>query len=239
MRTRRPLPLLGGLFLALAALACTCGPLSAVGRVAATLQAVGSTAEAIGPTLEIQLTEFGPRVQAELTRLAEDVTRRGPEVYATATAAAATADALGSVPGAAQTQAARQAAIAETARALYDQQHPVPANTPEPGNNGINEPLDEVLIVGQTRTASIAEAGGDHNWYFDAQAGQSVTVEVISAAGVPPGLTIFAPEGHLLYETAGSAEPFARIDATLPTAGRYTISVSLPAPGEYTITLGE
>ena len=69
-------------------------------------------------------------------------------------------------------------------------------------------------------------------------AGQAVTVEVSTLAGVP-GVTIFAPVGHGLYETAGSAEPVARIVATLPTDGQYTVSVSLSAPGEYAITLSE
>lgn len=231
MRTQRPLPLLGGLALALAALACTCGPITRITGAAA-------TANAVRATLEAEATSLGPRVQAELTRLAEDVTRRGPEVWDTATAAAATADALGLAPGAAQTQAARQAAIAETARALYDEQHQPPPGTPPPPVGDDAAPFVDHIAVGQTRTAAIGSAGEEHRWLFDALAGQAVTVEVSTPAGVP-GVTIFAPEGHVLYETAGSTEPVARIVATLPTDGQYTVGVSLSAPGEYTITLSE
>jgi hypothetical protein len=84
----------------LAALACTCGPVTGLLETGGTLGAAQGTLQSavteLGPTVQAGLTQVGPTLMAEATNLAGQATLRGPELNATMTAVAATADAAGS-----------------------------------------------------------------------------------------------------------------------------------------------
>nr|MBN1229559.1 hypothetical protein [Anaerolineae bacterium] len=86
--------------LMVAALACTCGPVSTLSNTIGTAGAIQGTVEsavtAYGPTIEAGLTEIVPTLLAEATYMAEQATLHGPDLMATITAVVATADAGGS-----------------------------------------------------------------------------------------------------------------------------------------------
>ncbi len=207
--------------LLLAALACTCGPLSRLTNVQATLGAAAGTLGALGgtvgeyyPTLEGQLTQLGPTVAAEATQIAEAATRFGPTAIAMETAAAATAAAIMRQVGTLQPP-------------VYD------------GGDGLQTTLIAYLALGETRTASLQDLYSAHSWLFEGVAGQQVTIRVNAVGGSDPRLRLIDPQGNVIAENDNAAEGglSAEIALTLPLSGVYTARVNMFVPGEYSIVV--
>lgn len=207
--------------LMLAALACTCGPLGQLANVPATLGAAGGTLGALGgtveeyyPTLEAQLTQFGPTVAAEATQIAEAATRLGPTAIAMETAAAATAAAIMTQIGTLQPP-------------VYD------------GGDGLQTMLTEYIALGETRTASLEDLFSAHNWLFEGVAGEQVTIRVNAVGDSDPRLRLIDPNGNVIAENDDAAEGdlSAEITITLPMNGVYTARVDMFVAGEYSIVV--
>jgi hypothetical protein len=200
--------------LVLAALACTCGPLTEVASISQTLVAVGGTVEEYYPTLQGQLTELGPTIAAGATDIAEAATQYGPTVIAMETIAAATAAAIGGTaqPG---------------GPPAYD------------GGDGLETTRVETIAPGQTLTGTLTGLYEAHNWLFEGQAGQTVTITVEAVGDSDPRLRLLDPSGNVIGEAddTGTGDLSARLTITLPVSGTYTARVDVFAAGDYRITV--
>ncbi len=88
-----------------------------------------------------------------------------------------------------------------------------------------------------TQQATLAENGTDH-WSFDANAGDSLAVQLIASSGsmsiLPPG-DIFPLVQGIVDDTKDMAEICAQ---TLALTGTYTLQVEgIAAPGTYTVRI--
>ena len=77
-----------------------------------------------------------------------------------------------------------------------------------------------------------------HNWLFEGQSGQTVTIEVVGVGSTDPSATLIDPNGTVVARSdqtdSGGSE---HITATLQLSGTYTVRVNVYVPGDYTITV--
>jgi hypothetical protein len=215
-QTRRLLTF-GGLFaLMLAALACTCGPLSQVAGVQAT---VGAAQETLGAAAT-QVDQFAPTFEA--------LASQAPELQLTATAAMGTAEALmtempGVVPG------------------LPGGGTTGGQGTGFDGGDGYDTLQTLPIALNQPQTARLEDLLGAHNWLFEGTAGQQITIRVEGIGTTDPRVKLIDPTGNVLDEdddSGGGANGWdALLTATLPVAGTYTLRVDIFSGGEYRITV--
>jgi hypothetical protein len=207
--------------LTLAALACTCGPLSAVSNTSATLDAAQRTAGAIAtevdqqlPTLQALATEAGEYVPT----LEAGATQYGPALDATLTAVVATADALGGLPGVELPDISGEF--------IHD------------GGDGLQTVTINPITPGQSAPGSLDDTSYAHNWLLVAMSGQTITAHVDSVGEADPALKLIDPDGNVLaQDDDGGGGVNALITATLPVTGTYTLRVTVTVPGAYTITV--
>ncbi len=225
MRTRHALFILIGL----AALALACGITSGIGEE---LSGVQQTLEAAGA----ELTELAPTLQAQATLIIGQVTESGPELNATLTAIVGTADALGGeLPDIGDVQATIDANAVATAGA---QEGGLPHYT---GGDSMQTTLLQLIPLNMQQQATIASGSEAHNWLFEGQGGQRVTVNVTGLNGADPRARLIDPDGAVLIEMddidldAGKKD--VSIITKLPVTGLYTVRVDLIAPGDYQIVV--
>lgn len=229
---KRPDALTGVVLALLAAgLACTCMPLS-------TVDLLGEGSEAPRePTILAQLTNLVPTMQAEATSFFGQATQHAPDVDATMTAVIATVDSLSDSAEAQATFEVQLTAMVATVDAALD-------------NDGFNAPLPGIVdgldttgggtltVNGEAQSATLDSLFEVHNWTFNGEAGQTITIEVTGEGETDPQIRLLGPGDALLAEDDDSGGGLnARLATTLPETGAYTARVSVFTEGTYTIRI--
>lgn len=199
--------------LLMAALACTCGPVTTVLNTRATAGALATDVGQGLPTLQAAATEAAQ----VLPTLQAGATQYGPAIEATLTAVVATADALrGDLPD-------------------------VPDVSPGfvfDGGDGLETSYITPIDPGQSAPGVIENNFYAHNWLLIGVTGQSVTVRVDGAGEVDPYLKVIDPAGNVIAEdddSGGGLSPL--ISLALPSSGVFTLRVTVLSPGSYTISV--
>lgn len=91
----------------------------------------------------------------------------------------------------------------------------------------------QALTFWQTQTGTLTNAATRARWQFDAQAGDAISLRVVSRGGIAPTMTLRDADGQVIGQ--GN-----RIETTLPATGSYTVAVQLveEGAGAYEIGLG-
>ncbi len=202
--------------LMLAALACTCGPLSGLTGIQATLGAAGATFEAVSTQVQEEL----PTAEAAATQLFGQLTQEAPAFNATMTAVMATANAAGQPP----------VGTGPGGAPIYD------------GGDGYTTTVVQEIAVGQTSApTAITSLFDAHNWLFQGTAGQTVTIRVSGLGDCDPRLKLIDPNGNIIGEdddSGGGTNGYdALLTVTLPMDGIYTVRVDVWSTGQYTVTI--
>ncbi len=226
MGTRRiaPLAVPAGVMVVLAALACTCGPLSTCGPltqltgIQATVGAAQATVAGAQSTIDAAMEEFGPTIEAGLTEFAPTLiagaTEYGPELQTMEAGAIATAEAFA------------QTGIPQGTPGAYD------------GGDGLVTTGGGTLSVGGSAQGTLNSIFEAHNWTFEGQAGQNVTIRVEGQGETDPRAKLLDPEGNVLAEDDdGGGGLNALITYTLPVSGTYTVRVDVFTEGTYTVSV--
>jgi hypothetical protein len=97
------------------------------------------------------------------------------------------------------------------------------------------------IDVGEQTTEELDGLFDLHDWTFQGQAGQKITIRCAPAPGADtdPELDLLGPDGQILAEDDdGGGEYTALIsDFTLPEDGTYTIRIEVWTTGEYVLSL--
>ena len=97
------------------------------------------------------------------------------------------------------------------------------------------------INVGEQKTDQITDLFEIHNWSFQGNDGQQVTIRAtaVSGADTDPRIKLLGPNGALLIEDDdGGGGTAALINGySLPGDGTYTISVDVWTTGGYTLSL--
>jgi hypothetical protein len=219
-----------GIALLLAGLACTCMPLS-------TLDLTNENAEvpeqSDGLTLAAQLTEIVPTIEAEATSLSGQATEHAPDLDATTTAVVATADALGNADELEATLDVQLTALAATLDAVMEEgdfENPDTVNALPVTGGGT------LTVGGEAEAATLDSLFEAHDWTFEGEAGQAVTIDVMGQGDADPRAQLLDPSGDLLVEDDDGGDNYnARIATTLPETGTYTVRVDMFTAGTYSI----
>ncbi len=219
MGTRRISPAAAAAIFALmlAALACTCGPLAGLGPLREAVE-TGATLGAAQATIGSVMEEYGPTLEAQMTEfgptLVAGATQHGPELQTLEAAALATAAAM--------------------------QQSGLPGLPPNmlDGGDGLATTGGGTIALGGSVTGTLGTLFEAHNWVFEGQAGQTVTIRVNAVGDTDPRVKLLDPSGSVIAEDDDSGGGLnARLTAVLPLGGTYTIRVDVYVPGEYTASL--
>ncbi len=210
--TQRALAAFSLFALLLAALACTCGPLSQIQGTAATAGALAT-----------EVNEGMPTFQAQATELVAEATNLAPTLNAQLTQAAEGGDIGGlELPGG---EGTAQSPLGP----VYD------------GGDGLTTILVESISIGESKTGQIDGIFDAQNWLFQGTSGQSVTIRVQAIGDTDPRAYLIDPSGNVLAEdddSGGGAGGYdAQITFTLPADGTYTVRVDVFSGGQYTITI--
>jgi type II secretory pathway pseudopilin PulG len=222
MGSRRLSPLVAiAIFaLMLAALACTCGPLSRVVGTARQISETEATLSAAQEMIDSALGEFGPTIEAQMTEfgptLIAGATQYGPEL---------------------QTLEAGAADAAATAAAMQREGAGGVPNTLD-GGDGLATTGGGTISVGGSVQGTLDSLFEAHNWVFEGQAGQTVTIRADAVGETDPRVRLLDPGGSVIAEDDdGGGGLNALLTATLPMSGTYTIRVDIFVAGTYTLTL--
>jgi hypothetical protein len=110
-------------------------------------------------------------------------------------------------------------------------------------NAGLELPSTEqgVVEAGGEASATLDTIFEAHDWTFEGEAGQVVTISVAAAAGseVDPRINLLGPDGEWLAanDDGGSGTDALIEGYTLPANGTYTIKVDVFEGGEYVLTV--
>lgn len=221
-----------GIALLLAGLACTCLPLS-------TVDLLGENADipeqSDGLTLAAQLTDIVPTIEAEATNFFGEATQHAPDLDATMTAAVATADALGDTSELQATLEVQMTSLAATVNAVLEE------GEFEPTIPGMVDGLEttgggELTVGGGPEAATLDSLSEAHDWTFEGEAGQAITIDVMGQGDTDPRARLLDPSGELLAEDDdGGGYYNARIVTTLPETGTYTVRVDVFSVGTYSV----
>jgi hypothetical protein len=99
---------------------------------------------------------------------------------------------------------------------------------------------EETIRLGAGNGDEIEEFFTAHNWYFEGEAGQTVTILVRSDGQSDPRFWLYDEEYNLLAEDDDSGEGVnATETVTLPADGTYTVRIELLALGRYNLRIDE
>jgi hypothetical protein len=206
---KRAILAFSGFALMLAALACTCGPLSQVTGAVATAGAAAT-----------EINQAIPSLEAGATQAIAAATDLAPTINAGLTQAAA----LGSqVPGGIEIP------DLPTGEAIDGQ--------PD-GGDGLPTTKVDTITVGETKNDTITSIFEAHNYTFAGTAGQSITIDATAVGGTDPRVYLLDPSGNKIAEDDDSGGGYnAQLTYTLPSAGTYTIRVDVFTGGDFTLSL--
>lgn len=106
------------------------------------------------------------------------------------------------------------------------------------GNDGLDTAQCFVIAPGESGSASLESLFEAHNWTFEGQAGQAVTIRVAGEDDTDPRAKLLDPAGNLVDDDDdGGGGWNALITATLPATGTYTIRVDVFSEGNYTVSV--
>jgi hypothetical protein len=106
------------------------------------------------------------------------------------------------------------------------------------GGDGLSTTGGGPISVGGTVQGRLTSMFEAHNWTFQGQAGQQVTIRVNGVGDTDPRTKLLDPSGNVLAEDDdGGGGLNSLITATLPTTGTYTIRVDVFEGGDYTVSL--
>jgi hypothetical protein len=94
-----------------------------------------------------------------------------------------------------------------------------------------------VLSPGESQTATLDSLTEAHDWTFEGQAGQQVSIVVEGDDWADPRVTLLSPDGEILAVANRNDGPDEILSHALPADGAYTIRVDVFRAGTYTITL--
>ncbi len=106
------------------------------------------------------------------------------------------------------------------------------------GGDGLDTTGGGTLSVGGSAQGTLNSLFEGHNWTFDGQAGQAVTIRVNGVGDTDPRAKLLDPNGNVIAEDDdGGGGWNALITATLPSSGTYTVRVDVFTEGTYTVTI--
>ncbi len=106
------------------------------------------------------------------------------------------------------------------------------------GGDGLDTTGGGSLSVGSSAQGTLDSLFEAHNWTFQGQAGQTVTIRVNGAGDTDPRAKLLDANGNVLAEDDdGGGGWNSLIVATLPAAGAYTVRVDVFTGGTYTISI--
>jgi hypothetical protein len=126
---------------------------------------------------------------------------------------------------------------------------PTPAtddSTTEPstsGGPGLPSTNQGSIDFGESTTAELDTISEAHDWTFEGNAGQSVTIRCNAAEGsdTDPRIHLYGPDGTVIADDDDSGEDTNALILNFPLTedGTYTIQIDVFTPGEYVLTLEE
>lgn len=212
--------------LLLAALACTCGPLSQAQEALATGQAaateVGDLVET-GQAAATLVDENLPTLQAAGTQFGGALEEAAPTLTAVALTLQASGIDLTALPG----------GITGGDTGGQD------ASGACTGDDGFETASVQEITVGTTETATLESLFEAHNWTFDGTAGQNVTITVTAVGDTDPRVKLMDENCNIIGEDddSGPDQYSSLLTATLPSAGTYTVRIDVYTGGEYQINV--
>lgn len=107
------------------------------------------------------------------------------------------------------------------------------------GGDGYDTTGGGRIAVGERQSGELLSLFEAHNWSFDGQAGQTVTIRAVGQGSCDPRIKLIDPDGNIIDEdnNSGINGRDAVLTTTLPASGDYTIRVDVFKEGTYTITL--
>lgn len=107
------------------------------------------------------------------------------------------------------------------------------------GGDGLDTTGGGTLTVGGgAESETLNDLFEAHNWTFDGQAGQTVTIQVIAQGETDPRAKLLDPDGDLIVEDDDGGGGYnSLIVATLPETGTYTVRVDVFTEGTYSISV--
>lgn len=98
--------------------------------------------------------------------------------------------------------------------------------------------LERNISIGQSDEASLDGLFNAHNWYFEGQAGQDVTIRVEAVGDTDPRVRLIGPSGTVIGEDDdGGGNYDSLLEITLPETGTYTARIDVFSTGTYRITI--
>ena len=185
--------------------------------------------EARLPTLAAQMTAYQPTLDAQLTANA-------PTIEAVMTLSA------GEAPRSADDVAPLPETPEREGGDSTSSDGVPPTLLPDLGGFGgdIDYPTTNLdsITVGQSITATLGTTFEAHNWLFEGEAGQTVSIRVVGSGSMDPRLTLLGPDGVLISRDDDSGGGTAALlTFTVATSGEYTIRVDAWVEGEYTLSV--
>jgi hypothetical protein len=96
----------------------------------------------------------------------------------------------------------------------------------------------ELTVGGGAQSATLNDLYEAHNWVFDGQAGQSVTIHVNAQGDADPRAKLLDPDGNVIAEDDDGGGGYnSLITATLPETGTYTVRVDVFSEGAYSVSV--
>lgn len=212
--------------LILAALACTCGPLTQAQEALSTGQAAATQvgdALGTGQAVATLAGESLPTVQAAQTQFGGALDEAAPTLTAVALTLQASGIDLTALPG----------GITGGSTGGQD------ASGACTGNDGFETEFVRTIALGATETATLDNLFAAHNWEFEGTAGQNVTISVTPVGDTDPRIKLLDESCTLLGEDddGGPDQYGSLLTFTLPANGTYTVRVDVYSGGDYQINI--
>jgi hypothetical protein len=107
------------------------------------------------------------------------------------------------------------------------------------GGDGFDTTGGGTLTVGGgAQSATLNSLSEAHNWTFEGQAGQSVTIRANGQGDTDPRAKLIDPNGNVIAEDDdGGGGWNSLITATLPETGTYTVRIDVFTEGTYSVSV--
>lgn len=130
------------------------------------------------------------------------------------------------------------AGLAEFLEQLEDAQQAQGGNLDFSDLDDYDTTLERNIAIGESDTASLDGLFDAHNWYFEGQAGQDVTIRVDAVGDTDPRIRLIDPSGTVIGEDDdGGGDYNSLLETTLPSTGTYTVRIDVFSTGTYRITI--
>lgn len=104
--------------------------------------------------------------------------------------------------------------------------------------DGLDTTKVDTIAVGETKSDNLGGIFEAHNYTFQGEAGQTVTITATGVGDTDPRVYLIDPSGNKIAEDDDSGGGYnAFLSYTLPSTGTYTIRVDVFTAGDFTLTL--